>query len=147
MPLCWLQVEGPRALELQALSVRKYLDAMCASRTPDTMANCDNHHPHMFSLLLPAPYTVSFERSLPITAEVLACRCVYFWAATSLLMSVVTFSLFVLMGHDLTAEVGLHRKAHAMISVLHPQKRSSQQGGMLYMPERHVTGFALPMAA
>ena len=29
----------------------------------------------------------------------------YFWAATSLLMSVVTFSLFVLMGHDLTAEV------------------------------------------
>lgn len=31
--------------------------------------------------------------------------CVYFWAATSLLTSILTFSLFVLLGHALTAEV------------------------------------------
>jgi hypothetical protein len=58
-----MQVEEPRARELQALAVRKYLDALC----------------------------------------------VYFWAATSLLMSVLTFALFVLLGHTLTAEVGRQR--------------------------------------
>lgn len=31
--------------------------------------------------------------------------CVYFWAATSLLTSILTFSLFVLLGHALTAEI------------------------------------------
>ncbi|BDA43676.1 probable multidrug resistance-associated protein 7 [Coccomyxa sp. Obi] len=31
--------------------------------------------------------------------------CVYFWGATSLLTSILTFSLFVLLGHALTAEV------------------------------------------
>jgi ATP-binding cassette subfamily C (CFTR/MRP) protein 10 len=31
--------------------------------------------------------------------------CVYFWAATSLLTSILTFAMFVLTGHALTAEV------------------------------------------
>ena len=54
--------------------------------------------------------TCSFKSGISCEACIVSghqsvCRCVYFWAATSLLMSVVTFSLFVLMGHDLTAEV------------------------------------------
>lgn len=31
--------------------------------------------------------------------------CVYFWAATSLLTSILTFSLFVLLGHALSAQL------------------------------------------
>jgi ATP-binding cassette subfamily C (CFTR/MRP) protein 10 len=53
------QIDEARRGELQALAVRKYLDALC----------------------------------------------VYFWAATSLLTSILTFSMFVLMGHSLTAEI------------------------------------------
>ena len=45
--------------ELQALAVRKYLDALC----------------------------------------------VYFWAATPILISLLTFGLFVLLGHELTAPI------------------------------------------
>lgn len=54
-----VQVNWARHGELQALAVRKYLDAMC----------------------------------------------VYFWAATPILMSLLTFGLFVLLGHDLTASI------------------------------------------
>ena len=31
--------------------------------------------------------------------------CVYFWAATPILMSLFTFGLFVLLGHNLTATI------------------------------------------
>lgn len=54
-----VQVNEARRGELQALAVRKYLDAMC----------------------------------------------VYFWAATPILMSLLTFGLFALLGHALTATV------------------------------------------
>eukprot|EP00891_Asterochloris_glomerata_P003413 jgi/Astpho2/3413/e_gw1.00054.14.1_t len=53
------KVNRARQGELEALAVRKYLDALC----------------------------------------------VYFWAATSLLFSIVTFGLFVLLGHQLTPEI------------------------------------------
>ena len=61
---CWepafaRRVTTARRQELAALSVRKYLDALC----------------------------------------------VYFWAATSLLFSLLTFGLYVALGHTLTADV------------------------------------------
>lgn len=39
------------------------------------------------------------------TRKYLDALCVYFWVATSLLFSLLTFGLFVLLGHRLTAEV------------------------------------------
>lgn len=39
------------------------------------------------------------------TRKYLDALCVYFWVATSLLFSLFTFGLFVLLGHQLTAEV------------------------------------------
>ena len=53
------QIREAREGELQALSVEKYLDALC----------------------------------------------VYFWAATSILTSIITFTLYALLGYHLTAEV------------------------------------------
>ena len=50
------QVDNARRKELEALAVRKYMDAFC----------------------------------------------VYFWATTSLLFTLLTFGLFTLLGHDLT---------------------------------------------
>ena len=54
-----MQIREAREGELQALSVEKYLDALC----------------------------------------------VYFWAATSILTSIITFTLYALLGYHLTAEV------------------------------------------
>ena len=53
------QIREAREGELQALSVEKYLDALC----------------------------------------------VYFWAATSILTSIITFTLYALLGYRLTADV------------------------------------------
>ena len=53
------QIKEAREGELQALSVEKYLDALC----------------------------------------------VYFWAATSILTSIITFTLYALLGYRLTADV------------------------------------------
>lgn len=57
--LVLLQIREAREGELQALTVEKYLDALC----------------------------------------------VYFWAATSILTSIITFTLYALLGHHLTADV------------------------------------------
>ena len=54
-----MQIREAREGELQALSVEKYLDALC----------------------------------------------VYFWAATSILTSIITFTLYALLGYRLTADV------------------------------------------
>ena len=54
-----LQIREAREGELQALTVEKYLDALC----------------------------------------------VYFWAATSILTSIITFTLYALLGYHLTADV------------------------------------------
>ena len=54
-----VQIREAREGELQALSVEKYLDALC----------------------------------------------VYFWAATSILTSIITFTLYALLGYRLTADV------------------------------------------
>ena len=54
-----VQIREAREGELQALTVEKYLDALC----------------------------------------------VYFWAATSILTSIITFTLYALLGYHLTADV------------------------------------------
>ncbi len=59
MRLRLLQIREAREGELQALTVEKYLDALC----------------------------------------------VYFWAATSILTSIITFTLYALLGYHLTADV------------------------------------------